>query len=349
MKSHSIYKSTKEIRKKKSSRKIIKKTKRTKQIWTAEEDKRLLKLIKLHGPVHWSLISAEMEGREGKQCRERWHNHLNPDILKDSWTEEEDLRLYFLYRLFGSKWSILSFIFPGRTDNSIKNHWNSVMKKKVKRFETYLKTLTEKEQLTHLSPLDRDLVGRIKRAEFDNKSSRKGRTRNYIGFFEKKNLMQFISKEEVKETPPTELHHHSEIHLLQSIKKNRDMDLFDAHSPHSGCKKVSPNSGGLTATLDDTHMFPQMSNDKISPFFFQNIFANDERSVGKSFCFALQSMNSLSNEKSKLPELRNMITPTKPIFDFSSNKFMNSISSLKSHHGLSHFKSIESSKSLEYL
>lgn len=349
MKSLSSYKSTKEHRRKKSYRKITKKTKRTKQIWTAEEDEQLLKLIKLYGPVHWSLISSEMEGREGKQCRERWHNHLNPDILKDSWSEEEDLRLYLLYRLFGSKWSILSFIFPGRTDNSIKNHWNSVMKKKIKRFEGYLKTLIEKDQLSHLSPLDRDLVGRIKRAEFDNKSSRKGRTRNYIGFFEKKNLIQFISKEGVKNNPSNEVHHHFDTHLLQSIQKNRDADLFDTQTPHSGCQRVSPNSGGLTATFDDGHMFPQMSNDKITPFFFQNIFANDERSVGKSFCFALQSMNSLSNEKSNLPELRNMITPTKPIFDFSNNKFLNSVSSLKSHHCLSHFESVESSKSLEYL
>lgn len=179
-----------------TKKRIAKKTKRPKNIWNAEEDRKLLELIDVYGPAHWSTIAASMPGREGKQCRERWHNHLNPGILKDQWTEAEDLRLFLLYKLYGSKWSVLSFMFSGRTDNSIKNHWNSIMKKKVRRFDAFVKGVVESGDFTDLDPLDVDLIGRIKRAEFDNKNCRKGRTRNYKSFFEKNRLMDFVKMTE---------------------------------------------------------------------------------------------------------------------------------------------------------
>jgi hypothetical protein len=157
-----------------------------------DEDKKLLELIESYGPSRWSMIASFMPGREGKQCRERWHNHLNPVIMKECWTDEEDLRLFLLYKLYGSKWSVLSFMFSGRTDNSIKNHWNSIMKKKIRRFEAYIKGVLESGNYSGLCALDIDLIERMKRSEFDNKSCRKGRTRDYAGFFQKNGLTHFV-------------------------------------------------------------------------------------------------------------------------------------------------------------
>ncbi|TVU04643.1 hypothetical protein EJB05_47769, partial [Eragrostis curvula] len=100
--------------------------------WTKEEDERLVAYIKAHGEGCWrSLPRAAGLLRCGKSCRLRWINYLRPDLKRGNFTPDEDALIVKLHAVLGNKWSLIAARLPGRTDNEIKNYWNTHLRRKL--------------------------------------------------------------------------------------------------------------------------------------------------------------------------------------------------------------------------
>jgi hypothetical protein len=93
------------------------------------EDARLLEVVRAYGPTNWQEIAAHVPGRNARQCRERWSNYINPNLLKAEWTDPEDDILLRMYRELGPKWFVIAGLLPGRAKNSVKNRYFALQRR----------------------------------------------------------------------------------------------------------------------------------------------------------------------------------------------------------------------------
>ncbi|KAM7525155.1 hypothetical protein LguiA_015057 [Lonicera macranthoides] len=177
--------------------------------WTPEEDQKLLHYIQKHGYGNWRTLpkNAGLE-RCGKSCRLRWTNYLRPDIKRGRFSPEEEDTIIHLHSVLGNKWSAIAARLPGRTDNEIKNYWNTHIRKKLLRMGI--------DPVTHNPRLDLLDLSSILSSSLYNSSQ------NQMNFSRLLGVQSMVNPEFIKlATSLLSSHRENPNFLLQNVQQNQ--------------------------------------------------------------------------------------------------------------------------------
>nr|QSD99728.1 MYB family transcription factor [Melilotus albus] len=277
--------------------------------WSKEEDDVMIELVNKYGPKKWSTIAQHLPGRIGKQCRERWHNHLNPAINKEAWTQEEELALIRAHQIYGNKWAELTKFLPGRTDNAIKNHWNSSVKKKL---DSYLASglLTQLQSAPHVGNPSQSMVATSSRSQCN----------------EDDNVLQRIEGDEVLECS----HEMTGVDLQTEggYRPNEECSLGTDHSPsQASCSE--PYLVSIDDSIDDvTICIPEIAHhDACSSEFNEQYSHEPGNSINEDGHLNLHSLpnnSSMDLEKDSL-QMQRECTDRSGIRDLENVPYQTSV------------------------
>ncbi|KAK9090593.1 hypothetical protein Sjap_023770 [Stephania japonica] len=195
-----------------------------KGLWTAEEDAKILAHVATHGTGNWTSVPRKAGlKRCGKSCRLRWTNYLRPDLKHDKFTPEEEELIVNLHATIGSRWSLIAGQLPGRTDNDVKNYWNTKLKKKLKEMgidpvthKPFSQILTAYANISGLPKVGGSLNRDLKNA-FMLKSESTPALQDYTSNTEKHSTMT-LNRTVPKLEPLVQDSHYNSLELLSQLQ-----------------------------------------------------------------------------------------------------------------------------------
>lgn len=242
----------------------------TKGSWTPEEDATLMEIVAEDGSENWTSVSHKMwaRGRHrriGKQCRERWFNHLDPKVKKGPWTPDEDRVIVELHTAWGNRWTKIAHHLVGRPANAIKNHWNSTLKKTVKNKDKTSAPLNPRKRKGRKSS-NKSSPKRLRTSDEDREDSLEDRITS-------------SDEEQILETPPPERPVTRSQTLLESSVR-RKLDIPD-------------KEWNTTASSQDHYVHREDPQVDSQAFSFTSAQANQESIFGvkqsnHSFAFTIK-------------------------------------------------------------
>lgn len=219
--------------------------------WSKEEDERLINYIKQQGEGCWrSLPKAAGLARCGKSCRLRWINYLRPDLKRGNFTHQEDELIISLHAMVGNKWSQIAQKLPGRTDNEIKNYWNTHIKRKL-----YSRGI---DPTTH-QPL-KTLSGAA--SPGTSSTTTTSAAAAAIDTNNNPSLMPVVSSNNENSTSSSMSHHNkikSEFQLLNTFSGSRLKKLVVTDSGYGGVEESVSNSSSGVTVEDIAYPPPQIN------------------------------------------------------------------------------------------
>lgn len=259
--------------------------------WTKAEDQIIYEQVKIYGSKKWSVISKFLPGRIGKQCRERWFNHLCPSVYKTMWCIEEEWVLWLLHKDLGNKWADISKFIPGRTDNNIKNHWNSSMKKNIAYISSQFQNLLSERIKNYI---EKDFEFSYENINDINISKNDIKKKKEIPDHEK-NLREELLKEY------SSILHQKYINKFDCAKKYKELGEYKFLNLNSEEKHIVEKS--KTKRFKHLNLNNEIENSKIKNEAFTN--SNDSKLVNNYFTNFKCNINNLgyfNNTDKKLEE-----------------------------------------------
>ncbi|XP_015579508.1 myb-related protein 315 [Ricinus communis] len=208
--------------------------------WTIEEDHKLMNFILNNGIHCWRMV-PKLAGllRCGKSCRLRWINYLRPDLKRGGFTEMEENQIIQLHSRLGNRWSKIASHFPGRTDNEIKNHWNTRIKKRLKQLG--------------LDPLTHKPIGKIEKVLTDEPIPEESNSSS-VGQVDKAKNELMVRTEDKRETQESALDNNQAL-SSGSMDFGSWVDEIEKHVSSSSSLSVeesnNPSIGESPSVQDD--------------------------------------------------------------------------------------------------